>query len=402
VPRRRGQILDAYALYWGYQCPRSYCRPLRLTVPDAAPAHRMPAGLLALLVTLVVVVVPAVPVWADSIRDREWHLGFLRVAEAHRHSRGAGVVVAVIDSGVDATHPDLAGSVLPGMDVQPGESNDGRIDIDGHGTGMAGLIAGHGHGTGNADGVLGIASQARILPVRDGYHQGPYMADAIAWATAHSAKVISISQGGTSGGLLQQQAIDDALAHDIVVVAAAGNIPGTSVEYPAAYPGVVAVSGVDQHGDHAEVSATGPQLVLSAPAVNVMSIGLGHGYGFGNGTSAATAIVAGAAALVRAKYPNLSATEVVHRLTATAVDKGQPGRDPVYGYGIVNLIGALTADVPPLQTTPSTATKETATATATTPTARAVLSPWLIIGTGLGLMVLAVGGLIVAVRRRGR
>jgi type VII secretion-associated serine protease mycosin len=355
--------------------------------------RRSLTGLVASLV-IIGASVPIAPAWADSIRDREWHLGFLKVDDAHRISQGAGIIVAVVDSGVDATHPDLIGSVLPGADVQPGATGDGRVDVDGHGTSMAGLIAGHGHGPGNSEGVLGIAPQAMILPVRDGNHKGTSMAEGITWAVSHGAKVISISQGDFVGGLSDRQAVMDALAHDIVVVAAAGNIPGNSVGFPAAYPGVVAVSGVNQQGGHAEVSLTGSEVVLSAPADKVLEIALGHTYGLGTGTSDATAIVAGVAALVRAKYPNLSATEVVHRMTATATDKGQPGRDPVFGFGIVNPVGALTADVPPLAT-PSATKAVSPSATATTPTARAGFPSWLV-GVGVGLLILVVIGLLVA------
>lgn len=138
-----------------------------------------------------------------------------------------------------------------------------------------------------------------------------------------------------------------------MVVAAAGNRPDDKkVIYPAAYPGVLAVGGVDRNGRHAEISVTGPEVVLAAPAVDIMTTGTrangGNGYHLGRGTSDATAIVAGAVALVRAKYPHLKAPEVIHRLTATATDKGAPGRDDQYGYGIVNIVKALTADVPPL------------------------------------------------------
>jgi type VII secretion-associated serine protease mycosin len=341
------------------------------------------------------IVTPATPVWADGIRDQQWPLGFLNVSEAHQYSQGAGVVVAVVDSGVDVSHPDLVGNVLAGADVEPGAGGNGQIDTDGHGTGMAGLIAGHGHGSGNSLGVLGIAPRAAILPVKDGAKFGTAIADAVEWATARGARVISISQAGDADDVLLRRAIENALAHDIVVVAGVGNIPGTSVKYPAAYPGVVAVAGVDQRGDHADVSLTGPQVVLSAPAVNVMRPGLAHGYAVGTGTSDATAIVAGAAALVRAKYPNLSATEVVHRLTATAIDKGPPGRDDVYGYGIVNLVGALTAEVPPLQTSPPSTSPTAARESGKT-------SPWLPLGLGVALLIVAVLGFAALARPRAR
>jgi subtilisin family serine protease len=142
------------------------------------------------------------------------------------------------------------------------------------------------------------------------------------------------------------------------------------VTYPARYQGVLAVAGVDRHGKHADFSVTGTPVVLSAPAVDIVSTGLlseNGGYRASEGTSDATAIIAGAAALVRSRFPQLSATEVVHRLTATADDKGPPGRDDLYGYGVVNLVKALTADVPPLQTptTPPAATPTTSTTNTT-------------------------------------
>src|SRR5205085_435738 len=96
---------------------------------------------------------PTVPAQADTVRAGQWYLGFLDVADAHRYSEGAGVTVGLVDTGVDGTHPDLTGSVLPGTALFPGATGDGQTDIDGHGTGMAGLIAGHGHGP---NGQLGV------------------------------------------------------------------------------------------------------------------------------------------------------------------------------------------------------------------------------------------------------
>jgi subtilisin family serine protease len=117
------------------------------------------------------------------------------------------------------------------------------------------------------------------------------------------------------------------------------------VNYPAAYPGVVAVAGTDQRGNHAPVSVTGPQIVLAAPATNIVQPYPDHKYAVGSGTSASAAIVAGAAALIRSRFPKLSAAEVIHRLTSTALDRGSPGRDDEYGYGLINIVSALSAHI---------------------------------------------------------
>jgi subtilisin family serine protease len=191
----------------------------------------------------------------------------------------------------------------------------------------------------------------RILPVRSARlinDLGAKDDAGISWAAKHGAKVICLAASVQASPPLRRSVLE-ALAANVVVVSAAGNRPDvTSVSFPAAYPGVVAAAGVDRNGNHAEISVTGPEVVLAAPAVDVVSTNAGGGYRTGTGTSDATAIIAGAAALVRAKFPKLSAEEVVHRLTATAIDKGPPGRDDEYGYGIVDLVGALTKDVPPL------------------------------------------------------
>jgi type VII secretion-associated serine protease mycosin len=250
-------------------------------------------------------------------------------------------VTAVIDTGVDYTHPDLRGSILPGLDLAAG--TDGRLDTFGHGTAMAGLIAAHGR-------VTGLAPSTAILPVRVSLNEvgsAQYLAQGIRWATQHSAKVIAISLAAPSEDLLLQQVIEDAIAHDVVVVAGVGNRPEHDrVQWPAAIPGVIAVAGVDRNGNHSKVSVSGPEVVLAAPSDDISSTNTGGGYRVGTGTSDATAIVAGVVALVRSRFPQLKASEVVRRLTATAIDKGAPGRDPDYGYGIVNPVGALTADLP--------------------------------------------------------
>jgi type VII secretion-associated serine protease mycosin len=355
--------------------------------------------------------VPPVPAFADSTRDSQWHLKFINVAEAHKISTGKGVVVAVIDTGVNANHPDLQGNVQKGIDVTPGRSGDGQQDSDGHGTAMAGLIAAHGHGSDG--GTLGIAPDATILPIRDadkfGFGTSTGMVQGIDWAIGHGARVISISSAG-SGSPELRAAVDRALRADVVVVAGVGNKPReVFVAFPAAIEGVVAVGATDRSGNHASVSVTGKQVVLSAPGVGITSTSNTGGYRTGTGTSDATAIVAGAAALVRAKFPNLSADEVVHRLTATATDKGAPGRDDEYGYGVLNLVAALTANVPPASQASSsanpTATTDSATAAAA-PTTSSNNSSGGSTSTILAVAVLAllaaggVGWVIVARRRR--
>ncbi|MCX5069228.1 S8 family serine peptidase [Micromonospora lupini] len=263
-------------------------------------------------------------------------------------SKGDGIVVAVPDTGVDP-HPDLSENLLTGIDTVAGGSGDGRKDSNSHGTSMAGLIAAHGRASDT--GALGIAPRSKILPIMastsDNFGEADDLAAAIEYAISESAQVISISSGGASTPRLVR-AVETAIAANIVIVAAAGNVPNQPISYPASEEDVIAVGGVDRLGRHAAFSATGPEVDVVAPAVDIYSTSYGGKYSKGTGTSSATAIVAGAAALIRSKYPYLPAQEVAHRLTATAIDKGPPGRDDEYGYGVIDLVAALTADVPPL------------------------------------------------------
>ncbi|WP_435870960.1 S8 family serine peptidase [Micromonospora musae] len=289
------------------------------------------------------------PDGVELIRNDQWHLKYLRTAEAQRISTGEGVMVAVPDTGV-YPHADLVRNLHPGADLTTNGSDDGRQDQDSHGTGMAGLIAAHGRG--ETDGAFGIAPDAEILPIRIKVHNaqgsGSDLAGAIDYSIRQGAQVISISATGDADARLQR-AIEAAIRADVVVVAGAGNRPQSQrVGFPAAYSGVLAVGGVDRTGNHAEVSVTGPEIDVVAPAVDIYSTSIDGKYRKGTGTSDATAIVAGAVALIRSKYPYLPAREVVHRLTATAIDKGPPGRDDEYGYGVIDIVAALTADVPPL------------------------------------------------------
>ncbi|MBQ1014274.1 type VII secretion-associated serine protease mycosin [Micromonospora sp. M51] len=341
---------------------------------------------------------PALQARENGAHVEQWHLNFLRVTEAHKVSEGEGAIVALPDSGVDQ-HPDLRGNLLSGKDVIAGGSGDGLTDRDGHGTGMAGLIAAHGDGSSSA---LGIAPKSRILPILcsppGGDGDSESLAVAIEYAIERGADVISVSiAGGVSDRL--QQAVRMALQADIVVVAAAGNAPWAQlVGYPARYPEVIAVGGIDRDGKRATVSLTGPDIDVVAPAVDIYSTSIDGKYRKGTGTSDATAIVAGAAALIRSKYPYLPAREVAHRLTATAVDKGPPGRDDEYGYGVIDLVAALTADVPPLgfESVSAPAGADPTTTAAAQPggqddgsTVRGLATLGVIVAAGVGWVVIA-------------
>jgi len=280
----------------------------------------------------------------------------LGAAEAWRRSTGAGVTVAVLDSGVDADHPDLAGRVLPGRDYVDG-STDGRVDVVGHGTTVASLIAGRG-----AEVAVGLAPEATILPVRvldnqNRYQSATTVAEGVVWAVRQGAQVINLSLGGERESAALRDALEIAMANDVVVIACTGNASGedeTRVWYPAREPGVVAVAGVvwsEQQPAGWPASLTGPETVLSAPSV-VTGAQAGGGYRAVQGTSFSSALVAATAALIRSRWPDLPAADVVNRLVVTAEDHGPPGRDPVFGFGVVDPVAALTEPVPNVPTNP--------------------------------------------------
>lgn len=369
--------------------------------------HRALHAAVGTLVLAAAVLIPAGPASADSTRDQQWYLQSLKISDAHAISTGAGVTVALIDTGVDP-HRDLKQNLLAGLNEVTGKP-DGRSDTDGHGTNMAGLIVAHGRGS---SGLLGMAPSARLLPIKaanNGKISGDEIATGIDFAVAHKAQVINLSLASAPAFKLLK-AVKDASTADVVIVAGAGNDGFKNLGYPAAVDGVLAVGATDRNDKHWSDSNTGANMQICAPGVGIVTTDPGNKYLTADGTSDSTAIVSGAVALVRAKFPKLSAAEVVHRITATADDIGPPGRDDECGYGELNIVKALTADVPPLDgasASPSasgtaSAPTEAATSGNAAPPATENKSSSTPLIVGVVIVVLVIGALVgfVAIRRR--
>lgn len=277
----------------------------------------------------------------------QWGLSSLGAPGVWDGSQGAGVVVAVVDTGVQGSHPDLGGRVLSGarfVDASGGSTGDGRLDDNGHGTHVAGIVAADRDG----DLATGIAPQSQVLPVKvlDSTGSGwtSDVAVGIIWAADHGADVINMSLGGPDSGVMRSAA-DYAVSREVAVFAAAGNDGRDEVSYPAGYPGVVGVGAVDRthqvayfsnRGSHVDLAAPGVQIWSSYPTSTVAQL---------SGTSMATPYAAGGAALVlaaqRSGNPGAHGADVIASLRSTAVDLGSPGWDSGYGYGLVNPAGAM-------------------------------------------------------------
>ncbi|WP_427886039.1 type VII secretion-associated serine protease mycosin [Kribbella sp. GL6] len=258
---------------------------------------------------------------------------------------GRGVTVAVIDSGVDADHPQLRGAVLPGRDLlTPGDLR-ANFDCVSHGTAVASIIAAR---PVRGIGFRGVAPGARILPIRvserDASEQtgesvdATVFAGAIRYAADAGAAVINISLSMYSDLKPVRDAVRYAQQHNALIVAAAGNAHAEQgpdpVTYPAAYPGVVGVGAITIDGTRLSNSQVGPYVDISAPGGGVLAATRVRGHRYYDGTSFATAFVSGTAALVRSADPQLTASEVANRLIATATPA--PGPADEYGAGVVN------------------------------------------------------------------
>lgn len=325
------------------------------------PDPRRAAGPLSVLVAACLALLPSAAAHADGIRDQQWALTAMHTQEAWRTTKGAGITVAVLDTGVDDQHPDLVGNVAEGKDLVGFGAGRGDSAWARHGTAMAGIIAGHGHGAGNGDGVLGIAPEARILPVRVILEdkdparakarntRGNALAEGIRWAADQGADVINLSLGDDSESAHPEPAEDAAVRYALgkgsVVVASSGNggEKGDHISYPAAYPGVIAATAVDEYGNRASFSTRRWYATVSAPGVDVVIADPNGKYYEGWGTSAAAAFVSGAVALIRAAHPDLTPAQIKRLLEETARDAPGGGRDDSRGFGFVDPAAAIEA-----------------------------------------------------------
>ncbi|MGW2463485.1 type VII secretion-associated serine protease mycosin [Streptomyces argyrophyllae] len=343
---------------------------LKARISAAASRAVVVAATVTLTAATTVLALPASPARADDgqctfpskpYAGRPWALQRVNLDELWARSTGKGVQVAVIDTGVDVKNPQLTKAVdaSKGKNLLPdknrkGEKIDrgnksGTTDTVGHGTRVAGIIAAR---PAKGTGFVGLAPDATIIPIKQNDAEGDGTADslarAITYAVQAGADVINISQD-TAEALdpktsKLKDAVDYALNRKVVVVASAGNdgLGGNvKVTYPASYEGVLAVAASDRNNERAAFSQSGDFVGVAAPGVDMISTVPGNGHCSDNGTSFSAPYVAGVAALLKSKYPDWTARQVVAQIEQTA-ERSIPGRDRLVGWGVVDPVKALT------------------------------------------------------------
>lgn len=289
----------------------------------------------------------------DPLLTYQWAVHRIKVVRAWGKELGTRypVTVAVVDTGVDLSHPDLGGRFVPGADFD-------QVDLDpsdpnGHGTHVSGVIAAN---AGNRAGIAGLSWGAKVMPLR-ACNQGGGCADhAVASSMVHGiltgARVVNLSLGGPDDECrgVYRAVADLALRRGVLLVAASGNSAddGNPTIYPAACDGYFGVGATNAADEHADFSSFGAWVDVSAPGATVLSTlpprderVFFPGYGFASGTSMAAPHVAGLAALIFSLHPRWTPARVARRIMKTAVDLGRPGRDPRFGAGRINALAAL-------------------------------------------------------------
>jgi hypothetical protein len=326
------------------------------------------------------------PAMADQVRHQEWWLANLHVTQAWRASKGAGVTIALLDTGVDPGQADIFGSVITGKDLTNTGEQQGSQFFGIHGTAMASLIVGHGHGPGGSAGIMGVAPDARLLSVRvalDGSdpellnsavtsNLPNAIAAGIRYAVANGAQVIDLplDPGQTPSNLIaptptpsprptpspsvtpppdgtaaEQAAVAFALSQGVVLIAPGGdNGNGTDApNFPADYPGVISVGAFDSNFTKASFSSRQPYVTLTAAGAGMTAEVPPNTYTTVSSTSAASALVTGIAALIKSQFPELTPPQVTRALMRSTVFRPKGGATDGSGHGTVDAARALTA-----------------------------------------------------------
>jgi thermitase len=280
----------------------------------------------------------------DPSRSNQWALNAIHVFDGWDVALGTGQTVAILDTGADLDHPDLAANLLPGydfVDVDAIPALDPGFPNQGHGTHVNGIANAV---TNNGVGISGVAWDARSMPVRiiDASGASSFnIASGIMYATDHGAKVINLSLGGTGWVMIERDAVDYAAAHGVIVVAAAGNDGDDIPFYPASYDHVISVAATVSGNGRWSSSNFGPYIDIAAPGASILSTLYDNTYGNGTGTSMAAPHVAGVAALVWSAGHATTAGDVTEALLCSAFDLGAGGWDPFFGWGLIQADSAV-------------------------------------------------------------
>ena len=276
----------------------------------------------------------------DPYLGSQWFSTKINASTAWDTTRGSGVTIAILDTGVSATHPDLAASLVPGWNVF--NNNSDTSDVHGHGTAVAGSAAATSN---NSAGVAGVAGAAKIMPIRiadaNAYAYWSTVAQGLTWAADHGARVANISYVGVAGSAAVQSAAQYMKNKGGLVVVCAGN-NGIDENQPFSTT-MIPVSATDPNDLKTSWSSYGAFVAVSAPGSGIWTTSLGGGYQQWQGTSIASPITAGVVALMMSANPALSASQVESLLYSSSVDLGTAGRDPLYGHGRVNAASAVRA-----------------------------------------------------------
>lgn len=282
-----------------------------------------------------------VKMFADTI---DWGITRIGADKVWSTGTGAGVKIAIVDTGIQINHPDLVNNIVTGYDFVNNDSD--ANDDNGHGTHVAGLAS----ASFNQAGVIGVSHSSKLMPIKvlnaQGYGYLSDVAKGVYFATDNGARVINLSLGSPTDSLVLKDAVNYAANKGVLVIAAAGNDGGSPCSYPAAYSNAICVVAIDSRNLLASFSNIGGE--LAAPGVYNYSTYLGSTYRYLSGTSMATPHVSGAAALLFSICTTCSATDIRNLMRDTAIDLGEVGKDILFGYGLID----LTAAVSNLQATP--------------------------------------------------